>query len=267
MHTYRVAIRNKGSREVQGESPSDAFKKISPDWELSVTSDAFNADVCIELLNGSRKSKSYYKLMGKPKGVNQQKNKMAQPTQQPSKSSTPTGRTKEERFTKALAATIPAGAVMSVLYPNGYSSAQKDKLRSRIFDVFGNPYTSGKKWPAEIRRLEAEMGAMDMLAALVAQCGARAAIVKYKAPKTSRWDVDKRSYYEKYLDDYLREGGTKEEFDKFLAIQEEHYKRSEVAHNIHTDFEGVSYNGIKEKNEPFNSMEVAMLFSIWETVV
>jgi hypothetical protein len=156
---------------------------------------------------------------------------------------------------------------MSVLYPNGYSSAQKDKLRSRIFDVFGNPYTSGKKWPAEIRRLDAEMSAMDMLVALVCQHGVRAASIKYKEPKTSRWDVDKRSYYEKYLDDYLKEGGTKEEFDKFLEIQTEHYKRSDVAHNIHTDFEGMSYGGIREKNEPFSSMEVAMLFSIWETVV
>lgn len=57
------------------------------------------------------------------------------------------------------------------------------------------------------------------------------------------------SYYEHYLKDYIKHGGIKEEFDKMLAIQKEHYKKAEVHWNVCTDFEGCSYNSLGEPDE------------------
>lgn len=254
IHSYKVTIRNKGYKTVKGLDPSDAFRKVSPDWTLLPVSDAFNADVCVELLDGKRKHKSYYKLQGKAK------------TGMRGTASGMSGKTREERFTKMLERTFPEGLTLSALYPNGYSARQKDLFRERLFVNFGNPYTSGQKWPIEIRRLEREMAAMDMLSALVSESSASSAMIKYKAPNSSRWATDKRSHYEKYLTDYEEVGGTQAEFDKFLSIQLEHFKRASVLRGVHSAPDGGVYNSIVETTEEFNKEGMSMLFAIWETL-
>mgnify|MGYP007059999221 CR=1 FL=1 len=60
----------------------------------------------------------------------------------------------------------------------------------------------------------------------------------------------KTKYYSKYLEDYEKLGGSKDDFDKCVEIYEKHLRKSSVMCNIHTDGEGVSYNGVRESDEP-----------------
>ena len=58
-----------------------------------------------------------------------------------------------------------------------------------------------------------------------------------------------RSYYDDYLKYYLDDGGSKEEFDKMIEIQKKHFGHCFVEYNVHTDFEGCSYNSLIDHDE------------------
>ena len=60
MATYLITVKGKGQKEAKGESPQDAFATLFPNIELQEIKDKTQAQVCIELLGGKRKSKTFY---------------------------------------------------------------------------------------------------------------------------------------------------------------------------------------------------------------
>lgn len=64
----------------------------------------------------------------------------------------------------------------------------------------------------------------------------------YKKKCYSPDDRDK-TYYDKYLEAFIKVGGTKREFDKAIAAQKKYYQKCSVVY-AGTDSEGLSYNGI-----------------------
>lgn len=135
--------------------------------------------------------------------------------------------------------------VLSEIFPNGASSRQLDKLRNSWFDKYGNPFTDDIEWPKDIDLMDYEMSALGMLASCFAYGGVEK-FTRFGVPCRPNTTGD---YYHDYLRDYLNHGGTQEEFDKMICIQTEHLKRSSVISNVHTDFEGCTYNGISEVDE------------------
>ena len=129
---------------------------------------------------------------------------------------------------------------MHEIFPNGCSSKQLDALRSSWFEKYGNPYTEGADW-SEVKLLESMYNALSMLSSCFAYGGTE----QFFHSHGVMYD---ETYYDHYLADYLKVGGAKEDFDKMLDIQCEHYKRCSVGY-AGTDFEGCSYNYIDEKDE------------------
>lgn len=64
-----ITVKGKGQKEAQGEGPQEAFASLFPHIELQEITDKMQAQVCIELLNGKRKSRTFYYI----KKVNQVK--------------------------------------------------------------------------------------------------------------------------------------------------------------------------------------------------
>ena len=72
---YEIRVRNKnGKKIVVGNTPTEAFHKLYPEVELvSVHGDTSKADVRIELLDGSRKSVTHFRIgAAKPSAVRKQ---------------------------------------------------------------------------------------------------------------------------------------------------------------------------------------------------
>lgn len=128
------------------------------------------------------------------------------------------------------------------IFPKGASSEQLRKLRDSWFEKYGNPFLSGAEWPDAVQVMDSMISALGM----VSSCVAYGSFDNFY---TEHGCMYQESYYEHYLADYIKEGGIKEEFDKMLAIQKEHYRKAEVYCNVHTDFEGCSYNALKEPDE------------------
>ena len=79
MYNYRITVRGKGTIESKGISPTDAFEKKFSNITLVPIEDAFNANVCIELLNGKKQSRHYYVgtvKRGRPKSIENKKEKV-----------------------------------------------------------------------------------------------------------------------------------------------------------------------------------------------
>ncbi len=64
-YKYAITIRNKGQEVAEGHTPQEAFYSICPNVDLFRVKDASNATVCIDLLEGQRKSTHYYIMHGK----------------------------------------------------------------------------------------------------------------------------------------------------------------------------------------------------------
>lgn len=128
------------------------------------------------------------------------------------------------------------------IFPKGTSSRQLDKLRDSWFKKYGNPFMSEAKWPSDVKVMDSMMSAVSM----VSSCVAYGSFDNFYSDHGCMYP---ESHYEHYLEDYIKHGGIKEEFDKMLAIQKEHYKKAEVHWNVHTDFEGCSYNSLEEPDE------------------
>lgn len=60
MNTYSITIRDNGVVQSCGNTPKEAFERVFPSMVLISSDDAFNANVCIELVGGKRQSISYY---------------------------------------------------------------------------------------------------------------------------------------------------------------------------------------------------------------
>ena len=129
---------------------------------------------------------------------------------------------------------------MHEIFPNGCSSKQLEKLRESWFEKYGNPFCGNGDW-SEVKLLESMYWALSMLSSCFAYGGVKGFFSEHGISY-------EETYYQHYLNDYLEKGGTKEDYDKMLDIQCEHYKKSWVGY-AGTDFEGCSYNCIHEKDE------------------
>lgn len=122
------------------------------------------------------------------------------------------------------------------IFPNGCSDKQADELRKRIFQKYGNPYLDKNViWPNRIKLLEKMYNSLSMLKSC------------YVYGELHIW---KTRYYGKYLSDYEHLGGTKEDFDHYISLQMKHLNtKMTIIHGIHTDSEGITYNGTSDKDE------------------
>ena len=60
MPTYRITVKGLPRRVSEGNNPTEAFERFFPHVELVPTKNREEATTCIELLDGKRKSVSYY---------------------------------------------------------------------------------------------------------------------------------------------------------------------------------------------------------------
>ena len=129
---------------------------------------------------------------------------------------------------------------MHEIFPNGCSSKQLDKLRQSWFEKYGNPFLGNGDW-SEVKELESMYWALSMLSSCFAYGGVKGFFNEHGIGY-------EETYYQHHLNNYLENGGTKEDYDKMLDIQCEHYKKCSVGY-AGTDFEGCSYNCIHEEDE------------------
>lgn len=131
-------------------------------------------------------------------------------------------------------------------FPDGAASRQLDKFRNTWFEKYGNPFLSDAQWPKEVNIMDSMISALGMVSSCVAYGSFDDFYIKHGC-------MYPESYYEHYLADYIKEGGTKEDFDEMLAVQKKHYLRKEsyVEQNVQTDWEGCSYNSLIEPEERF----------------
>ena len=132
---------------------------------------------------------------------------------------------------------------LSAIFPNGSSKRERDELRRSWFEKYGNPYTGdGNEWSPTIRRLDSELSALSMLDS----CFAYGGVEDFYAPHEPWEYCGAGSHYDRYLERFLKLGGTKSEFDRAIAAQVKYYDKCKVVY-AGTDGEGVSYNAIVEK--------------------
>ena len=134
------------------------------------------------------------------------------------------------------------------LYPNGMSKKQQEELRHSWFETYGNPYTSGKKynevWSKEIRIMEEGLSAISMLTSCFVYGGIQGFYYQHEA-----WEYcGEGSHYDHYLADFIKEGGTKEEFDKIIENQIRYFEKCSSRY-AGTDSEGGSYRALCEPEE------------------
>lgn len=233
MYQYKITMKDRGYKMSVGENPADAFAKVCKTKTIAPVEDPMYADVRIELIGGKRKSVSYYKTAVK---------------------TVPQSFDRMDVVRVPIPKKIPVGGAlpsyrMSDLFPQGISSDQCELVRDFLYRTYGNPYMTGKQWAPEIRQLERQKSAVEMLNSLFVYGSASAALPGFKAPRSrNSMNPTGRSYYEEYLEGYVGVGGTKEEFDKFLEIQVEHYKRSRNVTGHDKDIG--SYKSSQEPNEP-----------------
>lgn len=157
---------------------------------------------------------------------------------------------KERRASEQTKKGLPSYK-LSELYPKGISQKQAEQLHSYLFKVFGSPYNS--KWPNEAHMVDSELSLVSMLDSHYAYGDVRTVKRVFKEPRpTNIMNPRGESYYDSYLRDYQRYGGTKEEFDKYIDIQISHYKHCDVLKGVGSDDEGNIYNSIKDVDEPCN---------------
>ena len=130
---------------------------------------------------------------------------------------------------------------LSDYFPNGASHKQRENFRKGLMkgECLSDVY---QKWTVEEKCLDEELSMLDMLDSCFAYDG----VSKFYRPKCYG---NGKSYYEEYLANYIKKGGSKEEFDKMLEIQKKHLKRCSIKYNVYTDFEGCSYNSIVDIDE------------------
>ena len=131
---------------------------------------------------------------------------------------------------------------LSDYFPNGASSKQRNEfLREHLMKGRAR-CDAYSEWTVEEKCLDEELSMLDMLDSCFAYDG----VSKFYRPKCYG---NGKSYYEEYLANYIKEGGSKEEFDKMLEIQKKHLERCFVKHNVYTDSEGCSCNSIVDPDE------------------
>ena len=129
---------------------------------------------------------------------------------------------------------------LSDYFPNGCSQDQRNEFVRKLMNS-DDRCTAFHRWSTEEKCLDRQISALDMLDSCFAYHGFS------RFYKKSSWQY--KSYYDEYLNDYIECGGNKEEFDKMLDIQKKHLEKCMVLRNVHTDFEGCSYNSIQDFDE------------------
>jgi len=126
-------------------------------------------------------------------------------------------------------------------FPNGASEAQRENFRKGLLkgECLSDAY---QKWTVEEKCLDEQLSALSMLDS----CFAYGGVSDFYRKKGYN---NCESYYDSYLRDYIKVGGTKEEFDKMLEVQKKHLEHCFVKRNVYTDFEGCSYNSIVDFDE------------------
>lgn len=141
-----------------------------------------------------------------------------------------------------MAKTSITNMTLSAIFPNGSSRDEREQLMKSWFKKYGNPYIEGKEvWNDVIWRIDSELSAMSMLDS----CFAYGGVDKFYTTKSCCPAHYHQTYYEEYLENFIKLGGTKREFDKAIAAQKKYYERCKVVY-AGTDSEGVSYNAIVE---------------------
>lgn len=130
---------------------------------------------------------------------------------------------------------------LSDYFPNGASQNQRDNFRKGLLKNQSLP-DAYRNWTVEEKCLDEELSMLDMLDS----CFAYGGVSKFYQKQSYNCC---RSYYDEFLKRYIDEGGSKEEFDKMIEIQKKHFEHCFVNYNVHTDFEGCSYNSIVDCDE------------------
>ena len=130
---------------------------------------------------------------------------------------------------------------LSDYFPNGASEKQRENFRKGLMkgECLSDAY---QKWTVEEKCLDEQLSALSMLDS----CFAYGGVSEFYIQKSYNHN---ESYYDSYLRDYLKAGGTKEEFDKMLEIQKKHFEHCSVRHSVYTDSEGCTYNSVVDYDE------------------
>ena len=130
---------------------------------------------------------------------------------------------------------------LSDYFPNGASEQQRENFRKGLLkgECLSDAY---QKWTVEEKCLDEQLSALSMLDS----CFAYGGVSEFYVQKSYNHN---ESYYDSYLRDYLKAGGSKEEFDKMLEIQKKHFEHCSVKHCVYTDYEGCTYNSIVDCDE------------------
>ena len=132
--------------------------------------------------------------------------------------------------------------VLSDYFPNGASKKQRDKFLKEHLLKGRTRSDAYQSWTVEEKCLDEELSMLDMLDS----CFAYGGVSKfYHTYRYGRYG----NYYDDFLKYYLEKGGSKEEFDKMIEIQKKHFEHCFVDYNVHTDFEGCSYNSLIDYDE------------------
>lgn len=131
---------------------------------------------------------------------------------------------------------------LSDYFPNGASKKQRDKFLQEHLMKGKTRSDAYQSWTIEEKCLDEELSMLDMLDS----CFAYGGVSKFY--HINRYG-NGRSYYDDFLKYYLDKGGSKEEFDKMIEIQKKHFEHCFVEYNVHTDFEGCSYNSLIDHDE------------------
>lgn len=131
---------------------------------------------------------------------------------------------------------------LSDYFPNGASKKQRDKFLDEHLMKGRSRYDAYQNWTVEEKCLDEELSMLDMLDS----CFTYGGVSKFY--HINRYG-NGCSYYDDYLKNYLDKGGSKEEFDKMIAIQKKHFELCFVNYNVHVDFEGCHYNSMIDHDE------------------
>lgn len=123
---------------------------------------------------------------------------------------------------------------LEMIFPNGATSDQLTRFGWLIYsrDDKCRVYTTWKDVPANVKRLDTEKYAWDMMIS----CHSYYSLNYFY-----------EEYYQRYLEEYKSLGGDENVFMACMKVQEKALSAVNVRYGIHTDGEGNIYNGTDQK--------------------
>ena len=134
---------------------------------------------------------------------------------------------------------------LASIFPEGATHDQLTKFGWFFHSGEHRLYRTYKYMPKALKRLDIETQAWSMMVSVHAY------------ENVSRFfDTGYKYNYEKYLKAYSILGGDENTFMDSLAVQKRHLENTTVMHNVWTDSEDCSYNGLKEPLTKVETIEL-----------